>query len=96
MTEDRNEILQVLFGALAEFNQDLAHNNPIQLSEHSSLEPGQAPLDSLGFVNLVSIVESHLERRFGVVLQLSEAAEHSNPWQSVGALADFLAARLEV
>ena len=94
----RDEVAKVLLEAIDEFNRELAQGNPLPLCEDASLSPGSGALDSLGFVNLVTIVESHVERRFGTSITLSEAGEapgDENPWQSVRALVDFVVKRLD-
>lgn len=98
MATNRSEVLQVLLGALAEFNEDLAACNPIPVSEQACLAPGAGALDSLGFVNLVTLMESRVEERYGLSLALadaSEAAGDAGPWHSVGALADYVCARID-
>ena len=83
-------------GAVAEFNEELAQGNPLPVSEQMSLLPGPGGLDSLGFVNLVTLIETHLQKCLGLLLPLVEAADVDgdlDPWQSLGALADFIVSR---
>jgi len=94
---NRTEMIQVLLAALTEFNQDLAQGNPLPVLEQTSLVPGSGPLDSLGFINLVTLIEGRIEKRFGIALPLATATGTDggpNPWISVGALADYLTSQL--
>ena len=93
MTRDR--VLQVLLDAVAEFNEELASDRPLTPSEATSLLPGFSGLDSLGFVNLVTLFEVQLENQIGLSLSLVDEAEEAraagdDPWRSVGTLADFI------
>jgi acyl carrier protein len=91
----RDRILHVLLDAIAQFNEELALGELLVPSEETSLVPGSSGLDSLAFINLVTLFESLLENQMGLSLSLAEEARTAgdDPWRSVGALADFVVSR---
>ncbi|NJM56026.1 MAG: acyl carrier protein [Verrucomicrobiae bacterium] len=92
----RQEILDVLFHALEELNDLLPPEGRLPVAENTALISAQGGLDSLGVVNFIAAVEQGLQDRLGVAVTLAPepSPSSSDPWVTVGALADHLLARV--
>jgi acyl carrier protein len=92
---DAQDVARSVFAALAEFNES-ENAQVAPAADTVLLGPGGA-VDSLGLVRLVMIVERRVEDDFGVPVSLTDEkamSERNSPFRSVGALSDYIAARL--
>ena len=89
----REAVLEILYECIDELNEQLAGEQRLRREPGTRLL-GDGALDSLGFVNFVVLAEDRCERAFGVSLSLTESArkEHTDPFETVGTLADFMCA----
>lgn len=93
----RNEVLALLYACLAELNEHRPAASQLSPSESTRLIGGTSGLDSLAYINLVAAIEQKIEARFQlqIMLQGPESFDSdSDPWRSVGALADYLLVRI--
>jgi acyl carrier protein len=89
----RDQILEILYECIDELNEQLAPEQQLRKAPQTGLFGDSGMLDSLGFVNLVALVEDRCERRFRVALSLTEDATNqggADPFETVGELADFI------
>jgi acyl carrier protein len=92
----KEEIIEVLYESIGELNEQRSKDQQLAYSPHTPLEQGSG-LDSLGFVNLVALVEEKCYERFGRILMLSGAdldPVARDPFETVGSLAEFIELQL--
>jgi len=92
MDIQRDDVLQVLYQSIGELNEQRSADQHLACSPQTALAD-RAGLDSLGFVNLVAIVEERCQDRFGKTVVLSGVGWDSNvrdPFETVGSLAEFI------
>lgn len=97
MEVTRATVLDMLYECLIALNEMRSPDQQLARSPDTALTGGGNGLDSLGFVNLVALVEEKILERFGKTLVLSEvspAADGQDPLSSVGTLADYLTGKL--
>lgn len=93
----RQQIAEELRESLADVNEQLPRGSELKWDESASLAPGSSGLDSLAMVNLYAAIETKLEKRFGLALNLAEETEMASgrdPWCNIGTLIDFLTERV--
>ena len=88
MEPTRENVLQTIYASIDEVNEQRAREEWLDKSPDLALLGPSASLDSLGFVNLIAIVEEKCESRFGSAIPMSES------YQTAGELADLLSRRL--
>jgi acyl carrier protein len=90
MKIERDAVLELLFEAVRELNglRDGSQQLPRVASAALASE-----LDSLGFVNLVAVVEEMCESRFSKTVVLNDVAlapHQRDPFETIGSLADYV------
>lgn len=92
MSTTREQILQALYESITALNEQRGAHQ--QLAPHASTSLGEkSGLDSLGFVNLVALVEEKCQERFHKTLVLTDAAAKPgarDPFESVSTLAEYI------
>jgi acyl carrier protein len=89
----REEIVEVVYQALRELNEQLTPESQIVLSPETVLVGSNGGLDSLGIINLIAGVEQAVQDKFGVTITLfaeDPASTDMDAWATVGSLADHL------
>lgn len=87
------QILQLVYRAVDEMNEQLPPGRPIVKSPETRLYGSQSALDSLGIVNLIVTVEREIDDEFGVALTLADERALSmknSPFKSIQSLADYI------
>ena len=85
--------MDVVFASIDELNEMLGTEQQLRKSLQTPILKHGHGLDSLGFVNLVSLIEEEYLNRFGRSIILSPQgapSENSNPFESVGSLVAYL------
>ena len=88
----------IILKALEELNQQLPPEKQILISTDALLSDEEGPLDSLGLVNLILIVEELVSNEFGVQISLSDEktmAQIDNPFKNVKTLSDHVSQLIE-
>jgi len=91
-------ITYIILKALKELNQQLSPEKRISISTDALLSNDEGPLDSLGLVNLILIVEEQVSNEFGVQISLSDEktmTQIDNPFKSVKTLSDYISRLVE-
>lgn len=99
MAAFRQDVVQLVLAGLREFNALQPPAARLPLAEDTALLGGNQSFDSLAVVNLVAAVEEAVQTHYGVALCLSPELPNGSaddPWRNVGALADFIAVRINV
>ena len=98
MTHDtRDKVLQHVFAAIDELNQQLDAGERIAKSEASVLTGSDGALESLAFLNLIVATEERVNAAFGVSINLASMLMESDdtpPPRSVSELVDLIATRV--
>lgn len=95
---DRQSVVSMLFEAIDAANQQLPAGKRIEKSEAIALMGPGSPVESLSLMGIVVDLEERLAERYGVDILLADLLGlplEQNPFRSVGALADDLAARIQ-
>lgn len=88
---DNGRIVQILFNAIDELNQQLPKEQHLKKSTDTALL-GQ--LDSLGLINLIVATEQGVEENFGTSITLADErtlAQENSPLKNIGTFADHVA-----
>jgi acyl carrier protein len=95
---NRENVIRDIYLAMDRANELLDADRRFTHDEETVLFGPEAGLDSLGLVSLILDVELAVNEREGTALILADeraVSRHRNPFRNVGALADFVVARLE-
>ena len=87
------DVLKIIYEALDEVNLDLEDNEKIQKSEVSLIFSAGSSLDSLGLVNLITIIEQKIEEETGDFLSIADEramSMESSPFKSVKTLKKYI------
>ena len=93
-----DEIIQVIFQAIDELNEQLPKEERLDKFVDMELFGSGGNLDSLKLVSLITTLEQKIDEKFGIAVTLFDhlaTAENDNPFTSVSSLADFVALILE-
>ena len=88
----REKILEVLYESIEELNELRSKDQQLASSPQTLLLGDGAGLDSLGFVNLVTLIEEKCQDSFGRSLMLTGAGGSGirDPFETVSLLAEFI------
>lgn len=93
----RDRLIPLIVDNLHEVGDERALSLPNRLDAETRLFGADGLLDSLGLVSLVVLVEQAVEDTTGVTISLADRralAHRNNPFETIGALADYAAERL--
>jgi len=96
--DERQRILNVIYQAIDDVNQQLPKDRRLTKSPGADLYSPSSPLDSLGAVNLILAVEERIEEEFGVAVNIADRVvsnRDNNPFRSVSTLSDYLESILQ-
>lgn len=94
MSELRASVRVAVFAAVAEINEQLPPERPLEAVEEMVLFGEGGVLDSLGLVNFIVATEQQVEERLGLALTLADERAMSldrNPFATIGTLIDYAA-----
>ena len=94
---NNQKVVQVIFSAVDDLNQQLPRDQHLEKSTDSVLL-GSQKLDSLGFVNLIVATEQKIEEEFGTPVSLFDEkamSQQNSPFKNIGTLADYIDSLLE-
>ncbi len=89
---------RIIYEAIDEFNAGLAAEDQLKKDPDELLFDRNGKLDSIGFVNLSTAIETKLESEFGLVISLFGQQFESNtkdPLKTVESLIEYLTGILE-
>lgn len=87
------DVLKVIFDAIDELNLDLEEGEQISKSEETVIYADGSSLDSLGLVNLITIIEEKIEDETGVYITIADEralSMETSPFQSVQTLKEYI------
>jgi len=86
-------ILEILYESIDEINLDLESNQQLQKTENEVLFGTDSPLDSMGLVNLITVIEQKIEEKTGEFISIADERAMSmeqNPFHTVSTLKDYI------
>jgi acyl carrier protein len=93
----QTRIRETVFSVLDELNEQLPAPRRLAKAESTALTGPDGPLDSLGVVNLIAVLEQKIEEQFARSVDLIDNGllGEAEPLQSVGTLLTFVSAVLD-
>src|SRR5947209_8388070 len=97
MTDTTERVTSVVYGAIDELNEQFAEENRLEKAPETTLFGSAGRLDSVGFVNLIVLVEEKCQDEFGVSISLTDdlGTEDDNSLKTVGSFIDHLCRLVE-
>ena len=94
--ESSEQAICLIYDAIEEINQTAPLEQALEKSPDTVLVGESGRLDSLGFVNLIAILEENIQSSYGKQISLIDIMtwDSGRPW-TVGALANCIAGVLE-
>ncbi len=93
MRPTKEQITEVVFAGIDELNEMLGNNGRLEKTQRAVILKDGCGLDSLGFINFVSLIEEQYLSRFGQSITLSSAdisSECNSPFESVESLVEYI------
>jgi acyl carrier protein len=87
------KVLELIYDAIDEVNLDLNEGDKISKNEDTLIFGNGSNLDSLGLVNLITIIEQKLEEETGDFISIADEramSMESSPFRSVKSLKQYV------
>lgn len=87
------DVLKIIYETIDEINLDLEDDEKIEKSEDALIFSDGSSLDSLGLVNLVTIIEQKIEEETGDFISIADEKAMStevSPFRSVKNLKEYI------
>lgn len=87
------DVLKLIYDAIDEVNVDLDEDEKVEKSEETVIYADGSSLDSLGLVNLITIIEQKIEEETGDYITIADEralSMESSPFQNVTTLKDYI------
>ena len=94
MINNDKKIIQVIFDAVDELNEQYPEKQGLIKSIDTVLFGETGTLDSLGLVNLIVTTEQKIEEEFGILVSLADEramSQKHSPFRTIGSLGDYIA-----
>lgn len=91
-------LVQTIFRAVGEFNQDRSGKERLEESLDTALFGQSGKLDSLGLVNLIVLIEQEIEEEYGLSITIADEramSQKRSPFRTIRSLADYLSLLLK-
>jgi formylmethanofuran:tetrahydromethanopterin formyltransferase len=95
---DRERVLQAIFNAVDQVNQQLPKRERLEKSVDTYLFGDPGNLSSLNLVNLIVATEQEIEDELGVTVTLAGGEiflQEDSPFETIGTFADYITLALE-
>ena len=97
MSDNKEQIIALIYASVDELNALMGNNHKLRKSLETIILKDGKGLDSLGFVNLVSLVEEKCQEQFGKTLVLTQTdgkVGSKDPFETIETLVDHVEAVL--
>ena len=87
------EILQWIYDAIDEINEDLDQSGQILKSVDAQIFGNDSALDSMGLVNLITLIEQRIEDETGKFISIADEkamSMESSPFKTVASLKEYI------
>jgi acyl carrier protein len=98
MDPTREQIIDVIYASVDELNALMGNKQKMQKSPQTVILKDGTGLDSLGFINLISLVEQKCEEHFGkslVLTQTDNKVGPKDPFETIETLVQYVEALLK-
>lgn len=88
------DIQQWIYDAINEINEDLEQSEKILRSEDAQIFGTSSSLDSMGLVNLITLIEQRIEDETGKFISIADEkamSMQSSPFKTVATLKEYIA-----
>jgi hypothetical protein len=88
------DIQQWIYDAIDEINEDLEQSEKILKSEDAQIFGTGSSLDSMGLVNLITLIEQRIEDETGKFISIADEkamSMQSSPFKTVATLKEYIA-----
>jgi acyl carrier protein len=89
---DEQSVTDEILAAIREFNEQGGPDQRLTVTPDTTLFGHGAPLDSLGLVSLILLVEERIAARFAIAVSLADEralSQERSPFRNVKSLADY-------
>lgn len=93
MPIQKDEALEIVFGALENLNEELEEENKVEISPKTCLFGADAEIDSLSLVSVIVDVEQEASERLGFPISLTDDRamnQEVSPFTDPDRLADYI------
>jgi acyl carrier protein len=87
------DVLKLIYDSIDELNLDLEAEEQIEKNENTSIFGSDSKLDSMGLVNLITILEEKIEERTGKFISIADERAmslESSPFKTIGTLIEYV------
>jgi acyl carrier protein len=87
------DVLKVIYEAIDELNLDLETDEQIEKSESTSIFGSDSKLDSIGLVNLITIIEEKIEEETDNFISIADERAmslKSSPFKTIETLKNYI------
>ena len=87
------DTLKLIYESVDELNLDLESDEQIIKEESTTIFGNNSKLDSMGLVNLITIIEEKLEESTGNFISIADEKAmslESSPFKTIGTLKDYI------
>ena len=87
------DVLKLIYDSIDELNLDLETEEQIEKNENTSIFGSDSKLDSMGLVNLITILEEKIEERTGKFISIADERAmslESSPFKTIGTLIEYV------
>lgn len=91
------DIQKWIFDAIDEINEDLDQNEQVQKEDDAQIFGTESSLDSMGLVNLITIIEQRIEDETGEFVSIADEkamSMESSPFKTVKSLKEYITSLL--
>lgn len=91
------DIQQWIFDAIDEINEDLDQSEQVQKEGDAQIFGTESSLDSMGLVNLITIIEQRIEDETGNFVSIADEkamSMESSPFKTVKSLKEYITSLL--
>ena len=97
MTDKAGKITKIVYKAIDELNEQLAEQNRLEKALETPILGSTGRLDSVGFVNLIVLVEDKCQEEFGLPISLTEdvGGVDDSAFKNIGNFINYLCRMVE-
>ena len=82
--------IDIIYAAIDDLNEQLPAGRKLEKTPQTVLLGAGGTIDSVGFINLVVLLEEKCQENFGVALSLTESASDDNSFRDIASLEDHI------
>ena len=90
---DQKQVLEIIYNAIDTLNEEMEDNDQIEKTENAILFGSNSGLDSMGLVNLITLIEQNIEEATGKFISIADERAMSleeSPFRTVASLKEYI------